>query len=250
MVRLLLTMGVAAAGVGGMVTGCSSDANAVGTTASDSIPAIYAQFGNGVAVARDGNYIVLTTTDVPDHKSVYFPTTDSRYQAYNGANPNFSRAPSNTIVAQQMTFRIPAAPLVATSHAATPLGPIGVAVDGVALFNQYNGQNNPLTFEVNSFDQWSGHPTPNNVYHYHVEPTWITSNRGSDVLIGVLLDGFPVYGPVENGKTITNADLDQYHGHTSVTKDFPAGIYHYHITAADPYINGSGFYGTAGTVSQ
>jgi len=44
--------------------------------------------------------------------------------------------------------------------------------------------------------------------------------------------------------------LDAYHGHTSVTADYPNGIYHYHITSTDPYINGSGFYGTAGTVSK
>ena len=55
---------------------------------------------------------------------------------------------------------------------------------------------------------------------------------------------------IENGAAITNANLDAYHGHTHATADFPNGIYHYHITSADPYINGSGFYGTPGTVSQ
>jgi hypothetical protein len=64
------------------------------------------------------------------------------------------------------------------------------------------------------------------------------------------LDGFPVYGPTENGKLLTSADLDAYHGHTTVTADFPNGIYHYHFTADYPYLNGNGFYGTSGTVSQ
>jgi hypothetical protein len=35
-----------------------------------------------------------------------------------------------------------------------------------------------------------------------------------------------------------------------VTADYPAGTYHYHITDADPYINGAGFYGTAGTIGR
>jgi hypothetical protein len=48
---------------------------------------------------------------------------------------------------------------------------------------------------------------------------------------------------------MTNADLDQYHGHVHATADYPQGIYHYHVTAAAPYINDTGFYGTAGTVS-
>jgi hypothetical protein len=46
------------------------------------------------------------------------------------------------------------------------------------------------------------------------------------------------------------ADLDAYHGHTSVTADYPNGIYHYHITADAPYINGAGFYGAKGMVTQ
>jgi hypothetical protein len=59
-----------------------------------------------------------------------------------------------------------------------------------------------------------------------------------------------VYGPVENGRRVTNAELDAYHGHTGATADYPAGIYHYHVTDADPYINGAGFYGTPGTVGR
>jgi hypothetical protein len=61
-----------------------------------------------------------------------------------------------------------------------------------------------------------------------------------------LLDGFPVYGPNE----MECSDLDVYHGHTGATADYPAGIYHYHITNSDPYINGNGYYGTPGTVSN
>ena len=34
------------------------------------------------------------------------------------------------------------------------------------------------------------------------------------------------------------------------TADYPAGTYHYHVTNTDPYINGAGFFGTAGTISQ
>jgi hypothetical protein len=55
---------------------------------------------------------------------------------------------------------------------------------------------------------------------------------------------------LENGATIDNSKLDKYHGHTSTTTDYPNGIYHYHITDAAPYINGDGYYGTPGTVSQ
>ena len=37
---------------------------------------------------------------------------------------------------------------------------------------------------------------------------------------------------------------------TPITSEFPEGIYHYHVTPDDPYINGSGFYGVPGTVNE
>src|SRR4029079_17817070 len=101
------------------------------------------------------------------------------------------------------------------------LGPIGIAVNGVAIFNQYAGPNRPLTNEVNSFDQANGHPQQTGQYHYHVEPLHITTTKGTDALIGFLLDGFPVYGPVENGHRVTNAELDAYHGNTGVPPHSP-----------------------------
>jgi hypothetical protein len=83
-----------------------------------------------------------------------------------------------------------------------------------------------------------------------MEPIYLLNYLGWDALLGFLLDGFPVYGPIENGVTVTTADLDAYHGHFHATADYPDGIYHYHVTSQDPYINGDGFYGTAGTVTQ
>ena len=117
-------------------------------------------------------------------------------------------------------------------------------------FNQAGTNNQPLTNEINSFDQYAGHPQNQGVYHYHLEPTYLTSNKGQDALLGFLLDGFPVYGPFENDVKITNENLDEYHGHSHITPDYPNGIYHYHITDTDPYINGNGYYGSPGTVSQ
>jgi hypothetical protein len=158
-----------------------------------------------------------------------------------------------TIVAQNITFRIPADPRAATSHQATSGGPIGIALNGVVIFNQYNGVGALLgSLEFNNFDQYNGHPTPApmETYHYHIEPVWLTQKNGSDSLVGFLLDGFPVYGPVENGKRLTSSDLDAYHGHTTATADYPSGIYHYHCTNDAPWINGDGYYGTPGTVTE
>lgn len=206
-------------------------------------------FNSTVVVTIEGNYLVIKTNAIPDHKSPYYSVSDARYEAYNGTNSIFKAAP-NAISVQNLTFRIPINPKEATTKSATPMGPIGVSLNGVPFFNQYAAGGAKLTGEINGFDQYGGHPQMQGQYHYHVEPLNLTKNKGSDAFLGLLLDGFPVYGPKENGALVKESDLDTYHGHTAKTAEFPNGIYHYHITAADPYLNGNGFFGTAGTLSQ
>lgn len=222
-------------------------------TTDQEIPAIYSKIYGAKSITSDGTYLTIKSTGLPDHKSIYYATGNSLYENFSGATfagNTFNKNP-NSISEQAYTFKIPIDPKVATSHAATPLGPIGIALNGVPFFNQYAGPNQPLTSEASSFDQYWGHPQLTGQYHYHVEPLYLTTVKTSkSALLGFLLDGFPVYGPEENGALVNNASLDAYHGHTLATTDYPNGIYHYHITSTDPYINGSGFYGTAGTVSE
>jgi len=226
----------------------SSDEDAKSTE----VPPVFLKIYAATDIYVEGDFVVIKTNGLPDHKSPYYDNTQwesSLYEAYNGSNPNFAINP-NKIAGQRFTFKIPLKPMVSASHSATPLGPMGVSLNGVPFFNQYAGPNQPLTNEINSFDQYFGHPTANSIYHYHAEPYYLTASKGDDALLGFLLDGFPVYGPTENGETVVNGDLDVYHGHTHATADFPNEIYHYHITSEDPYINGSGYYGTPGTVSN
>jgi hypothetical protein len=234
------------------IAACKKDSS-TSTTTNVAIPAIYQRIYGASSITNDGTYITIKTTDLPDHKSAYYAASNPLYQAFSGktfGGFTFAINP-NSIASQSITLKIPVNPAVSANHDATPLGVIGIALNGVALFNQYAGPNTPLTTEIVSFDQYWGHPQQQGVYHYHVEPIYLTQTKFSEsALVGFLLDGFPVYGPQENGKTLTSADLDTYHGHTSATADYPNGIYHYHFTADAPYLNGSGFYGTEGTVSQ
>ena len=232
-----------------LLHGCSTStvANTAGLNPT-SAPDMYKSFGNGVTVSIEGTDVVLRSTGLPDHKSPYYGAGTPKFEAYNGSNTQFSINP-NRIVEQTLVFRIPITPTRLATPTATPLGPIGVSTNGVPLFNQYAGPNQPLTGEINSFDQYAGHPQQTGQYHYHVEPTYLT-RVSRDALIGVLLDGYPVYGPLEDGKIISTASLDAAHGHTGVTKDFPSGIYHYHTSSDAPYINGSGFAGVPGTVGR
>lgn len=212
------------------------------TTTATSTQAMFSKFsGTGVSVSFDGTTAIVRTSDTPDHKSPYWGTSSANYEApHSGMQVN-----PHSITTQNLTLRISTSPAAAANTSDTPLGPIGISVNGVVFYNQYAAMRQPLTSEIVSFDRYNGHPNPNNQYHYHFEPVSITAS-GRSRLIGVLLDGFPVYGPIDSdGSTPTN--LDGCNGHTGVTADFSSGIYHYHTTSAVPYISGC-FKGTAGTV--
>lgn len=212
------------------------------TPSTSSTQAMFSKFsGNGVSVSFDGTTAIVRTSDTPDHRSPYWGTSSPNYEApHSGMQVN-----PHSIATQNLTFRISMSPAAAASTSDTPLGPIGISVNGVVFYNQYAAMRQPLTSEIVSFDRYNGHPNPMNQYHYHFEPLSLTSS-GRSRLIGVLLDGFPVYGPIDSdGNSPSN--LDGCNGHTSATADFSSGIYHYHATSAVPYISGC-FKGTAGTV--
>ncbi|MGY3793038.1 YHYH protein [Aquimarina sp. 433] len=219
---------------------------------SADISSIVSMFDNidGVSYVIEDDFIEFTTNGVPNHTSPYWGESHPMYETYNGTNPDFNLNP-NLIGSQNIVFRIPRRPEEAEVKEATRLGPIGISVNGVVFFNQYAGPDNqPLTDEINSFDQFAGHPTGGSLYHYHIEPLFLTNTLGRSSFLGLLADGFPVYGPEENNVMVTSDDLDEYHGHTHTTTDFPDEIYHYHITLDDPYINGNGYFGTPGNISQ
>lgn len=230
---------------------CGNDTTTNTSTSTSEAPAVYQKIYGASDVYVEGDYVVIKSNGRPEHKSPYYLGTQwesTLYEAYNGPNPNFVLNP-NRIAEFSMTFKIPLNPAENTNHPSTPMGPIGVALNGVSFFNQYAAGGAPLTGEINSFEQYGGHPQQQGQYHYHLEPYYLTAVQGDSALLGFLLDGFPVYGLAENNETVTNSDLDVYHGHFGIKEDFPQGIYHYHITTEAPYLNGDGFYGTAGTVT-
>lgn len=91
MKQLLLAVMVTGCGANTIVEAERSDS---GTTVSDSETGIaaepFAKFYNVKSLTYEGEYVVIRTTDVPDHKSPFFPVGDPQYEAYNGTNPSFS----------------------------------------------------------------------------------------------------------------------------------------------------------------
>lgn len=136
---------------------------------------------------------------------------------------------------QGMQMRFPRAPLLATSHTTTRGGPIGLAVNGVALFNGQDAfsyshnsgtdlmapsgdgywNRDALLNEAVTFDPGLAHQQQTGQYHYHVNPLALRYQLGDHVtysastntyaeatttpvhspILGWGFDGYPVYGP-------------------------------------------------------
>ena len=222
---------------------------------------LFNYFDSTVTIYVDGNDIVIEGDGVPSHLSPYFAQTYGQTQNGfyywldnngDGINDFWMQTPANMnlnpnrIAQQGYEFRIPLHPAINPNGPAdTFLGPIGVSINGVPFFNEYESPTETLTNQViQSFDPGNGHPAPQGRYHYHFPPeSLITVNE--DNFLGFAGDGFPVYGP-KNPDGNNAQNLDDYHGEFGPTPDFPDSIYHYHTNFTSPYIIGA-FAGNLGT---
>ena len=204
-------------------------------------------FKSMVTISTTSTSITLKSDGIPDHVSPYWVSSNSLYEdQIEGQNVN----PGN-IGVQAFAMTIPLKPSEASSKEATSLGPIGMALNGVAIYNDREGGNVAVDAStLKSFDRAGAHNGPGNLYHYHF--TGDFTGNDNDYLIGFLRDGFPLYGRKNSDGTYPT-DLDANGGHFGVTKEFPDGIYHYHA-ANVAYLNSrfyvlkSGSYnGTKGT---
>ena len=225
----------------------TTDITSTSTTDTTSITSVVmANYKSAVTISTSGTSIVLKSNGEPDHLSPYWPTNNSLWEAQiSGHTVN----PGN-LVAQNFVMTLPAIPAAASSKTATALGPIGMSLNGVAIFNDQEGGNQALDAGVLlSFDRAGAHSGPGGLYHYHV--TGDFTSKDDAKLIGFLRDGFPIYGRKDT--TGTYPTLDAYGGHFGPTHNFPNGIYHYHASNVNylnsgVYILKSGsYYGTAGT---
>jgi hypothetical protein len=151
----------------------------------------------------------------------------------------------NSIQKQTVALTLPADPQLAAQPACVPMGMIGVALNGVAIFNALDAMGrDAVAHEVQ--DLCSGHPEPRGTYHYHGPSPCLPGETQPEQLIGYALDGFGIYSMYNAATTeLTDADLDACHGRTSeVLWDGKLQtIYHYVLTREYPYTIGC-FMGT------
>ena len=186
--------------------------------------AAFAAFNSeATTIYLDGSNVVIETTGLPDHETVYWGEGNALYKE----EPDVDRTPS--IMSSNnnaTTIVVDATPNLTGSTVSTQLNTIGIAVSGASIFNDQEG-GGPLNQAAASLD-WTGAHIGPGVYHYHLEPKALTDD--DEKLVGILLDGVFLYGRKCTSTGTYPTDLDASGGHTTATQ-YTDGEeeYHYHI---------------------
>jgi hypothetical protein len=194
---------------------------------------------SSLTVTIEGNYRVFRSNGRPNHTTGVYPVAKNDDAASYDPNPN-------RISVQNLVYRLPLNPTVAETSGCAG-GQVGVLLTGSPVFNAVDaGGRDAVAHELQ--DACAGHPEIRGQYHYHNLTSCIDdSGTGHSKLVGYAFDGFGIYGMRgEDGSQLTDAALDECHGHTHAIEwdGKTVVIYHYHATAEYPYTVGC-FRGTA-----
>lgn len=203
------------------------------------IPGVYRYFkGNGLPRFAMGKFPVQEGTPAYSY-----------YKALPGGSQTYPTADLIPVATYNLESYIPKIPVdnpKGPDGKVLP-GPISSLITGVSIHgapwhiemaNSATSWYNPAS--ALPLDQCWGHPY-NKQYHIHGYSWRCFPDQGisgHSPLFGYALDGYGIYGPRgENGQMVTNAQLDECHGHThSVMWDGKmTDIYHYHLNREYPY---------------
>ncbi len=223
------------------ILSCSSDSDSTDDTddvddpiATGSTPlSAFDEFNtDGVTISFDGDEITIESNGIPNHTSPYWeednPLRIERVVAL-ALTPGFIEER-----ARNYSLTVSSAPGIATTSTATGLGAIGIAVTGAPIFNDLEGGNRPIEETIaETFDYAGAHSGPSG-YHYHIESSDVTANTtlsfDDEKLVGIMADGFLLYGRKCNSTGDHPTDLDVSGGHVSTSQHSDEEeFYHYHI---------------------
>ena len=223
------------------------------TSIAADVPCWIRQNFHCITATVSGSNIVIQTNNFPPYRSPYY-ANPGPYSAYHeAAFPAGHAANPNSIASQNITFTIPSSPTPRTcsydSTAGAGIDALGVNVHGVVMFNNQAAPGDSLETEYLTMDDTEGHPESTGKYHVHTEPAKITND--DSVLVGIMLDGYPLYGKRAEDNSYPTLDATT-HTRSCTTTLFPNGTYCYHVgngTGTAGYLIGSYFKGVRGTVN-
>jgi hypothetical protein len=159
---------------------------------------------------------------------------------------DYSSAAAIGVSPYVLNIQLPKYPKVSAKPNPIAALPIGVTLTGTVWHAEIANASNTAWYppaSVLPVDQCWGHPYAQQ-YHLHGYSWKCFPNQGTEghsPLFGYALDGFGIYGPRgDDGKMVTNAQLDECHGHTHpvMWDGKMQNIYHYHLNNEFPYAVG------------
>jgi hypothetical protein len=255
---LVAAICISAAAIAIGCSGGSSKSSTTGTTSTNQYVTAYkaAAWGSTVTVSYPSSCeMTIKTTGKPDYTpNPYYLAPASGTDAvvaYTAQTKTplalISYATDIEPSLQGSSATINVCATKATSTTATGVGAIGYLISGTAMFNPFEmDQSTPAVADNGSYsftdstgtkqtayflDQCDSHSN-GSTWHGHGNPNCVTAqvdtSTGPSHIIGVALDGFPIYGGRDiNGNVIAVTQLDACNGITSATPEFPNGAYHY-----------------------
>jgi len=195
------------------VSACAAD------RANQGLSGFWLDFSCRVTLTASTGKVNAKADGQPDYLSNYFPADNVCHEVYTGAKQN-----PNDLMPKTYDIAFPTTS--DNSPTVMQLGVVGLAVNGVPIFGNFAAPGDDIFVEADTFDRCAAHPTGGGMYHYHSEPLAISQD--DDRFIGVLRDGYPVYGRKDMDGSYPT--LDAQGGHTGVTKHSPTTpVYHYHV---------------------
>lgn len=185
---------------------------------------------SGTATAScDADYAYVSSIGIPTHKMMDGITSTNLQvpvpQNFLGANG----------------WKIPLKPAIAAQPTSVVDGPIGVAINGVPIFNpctQGGCSTGGDTKALGQLDVCNGHAGRADDYHYHAAPVCLMSAQPASYWdthpLGWALDGFAIFGYRDADGAAASRD-GVCGGNAKPVQNAPSG-YSYHVTDDSPYV--------------
>lgn len=180
-------------------------------------------------VSCDANYAYVGSTGLAGHTMM------------DGITATNLQVPTAQNFLGANAWKIPLAPAIAATTTTAVDGPIGIAINGVPIFNpcKQGGCQNGDTKVQGELDVCNGHAGRADDYHYHAAPVCLMAGKAASYWdthpLGWALDGFAIFG--YHAPDGTPAPRDAIcGGNTSTAVAGAPSAYAYHVTDASPYV--------------
>ncbi len=215
----------------------TTEAPVIPSASTDSVNCSYIK--TSVTASTTGTVTVYCDTTYAYMSSDAYPT----HTMMNGITGTNLQVPTAQSFSGTTAWKIPLNPAVATTTTSPTTGPIGMAINGVLLYNpckQQEGCSSTSgdTKALGELDTCNGHAGRSDDYHYHAAPTCMMAGQSTTYWnthpVGWLFDGFALYGYYDSTGSVATRDT-VCGGNTNTVYNGPSG-YSYHLTDTFPYI--------------